>query len=63
MYLHIDHPDSKKYDVIDLDTGMQILGVQAADDDKGLYVVRKTDNRDKFEIKKGNIKIVKKENQ
>jgi len=76
MYIKLDMPDSDKYDVIDLNTGVRIPGVQEANDETGDFsIIMKDTFTDDWIVKntiaaneselvvfhfKGNIKIIKK---
>ena len=71
MYLNVKDPESYKYDVIDLNNGMKIPGVQEANDETGEFTIIMKDldgnwiksEIDLIEFKfKGNIKLVRKEN-
>jgi hypothetical protein len=76
MFKHVNENDSHLYNVINLDTNERILGVQWANDETGDYEVClfNDDGSVKFcicnvcgdchlliEKKKGNIKLIKKE--
>ena len=69
MYKHVDDYDSAQWNVIDAETSKPIRYVQWADDVKGEYAILAVDNNGtvlfgqedvEVEIKKGNIKLVKK---
>ena len=71
MKIHVKESDSYKYEVKDLSTNKPIRGVQYADDEKGIYEVVLYENGFPklcpccshyiTDLKRGNIKIVKKE--
>lgn len=76
MYIRVGDKEAKYYNVIDLDTGKPIRGVQWANDEKGEFevvlldgegkVITETDKDSgiKYAIrkrKKGNIKLVRRE--
>jgi hypothetical protein len=64
MYINLKNPEYYKYNIIDLNTGVRIPGVQEADDETGVFsIIIKdicNDEWNKFHFH-GNIKIVKKE--
>lgn len=77
MYIRVGDKEARNYRVIDLDTGKPIRGVQWANDETGEFeavlldkegkVVTETDEKSKLKYavrrrKKGNIKLVRKEN-
>ena len=73
MYINIDNPESHKYEVIDIETGMKIPGVQEANDETGEFSIILSDlitgewislNNEPVIFKfKGNIRFyIKKEN-
>lgn len=72
MYIHLSNPESYLYDVIDLNTGIRIPGVQEANDETGDFSIVLKDGFDNTWIAddkgeliafhfKGNIKLIKKE--
>jgi hypothetical protein len=72
MYIKVEDPEAHKYDVIDLNTGHKIPCVQEANDETGEFTVllRDEDGGLLYDTKiedyilfkfKGNIKLVKKE--
>ena len=74
MYLNIEMEEASDYDVIDIDSGIKIPLVQEADDETGKFICylrdedgnyildKKLDKVVEFHFK-GNIKLIKKENQ
>jgi hypothetical protein len=70
MHLKVSDPESYKYDVIDVNTGVRIPMVIEANDETGEYEIYMFDennmpkmcgNNYLTEKRKGNIKLVKKE--
>ena len=70
MYLHVNQKEAELWNLINLDKGDIMTHVKWADDQKGEYGVGKKrngkycfDQKGKLiiEVKKGNIKLVKKE--
>jgi hypothetical protein len=75
MEISVNDPEASNYEVIDLTDNQPIRGVQWADDACGLYIVFVKNEKEeiiwerdnlgnnfpKVELKRGNIKLVKKE--